>query len=442
MMLRVKVEDLKFASTSLVDPIGRVFYLGDRVLRAVFDRDAAGRFTDILGSSWSGELFEKGLVKTWVCNDVEIDSVPLILEHQRFPYEIHPAEQTDVMFWLAAKRVVGLGKTLSKYGYTLKDGHPWNVMFHKGEPYYIDFGSIIKSEQVIASWFSEFIRYFGVPIWLASTRKWRKFSREYRRQHIVGFGIALFESRLMNSIALRTLNKISKFSKKPQVFFEELDNWLNRHKPLSADKEYWAGYDQSHDSNDTVLPKTIKQKFVYKVLSEEKPHKVLDCAANKGFYSEMAARLGASVAAFDYEELCVDTIHVLARDKGLDITPALMDFKLPTPPYGIGLCGGSSYERFQADIVLALGLVHHLCISQSLPVRTFCDLTSQYAKNGVILEYVDPTDKHVNAWNKPIPAEYSLEGFIKHFSHKFPKIKKNQEMKQDGVFRTFLYLSK
>lgn len=441
-MLRIRIDDMKNASTSLFDPAGRVFFLEDRVLRAVFDRDAAKLLTGVLSSAFIEELFENGLVRTWLCDDIQIDSVPLILEHQRFPYEIHPAEQTDRMFWLAAKRVVGIYKILSKYGYGLKDGHPWNIMFHKGEPFFIDFGSIIKSNQVCEGWFTEFIRYFGVPVWLASTEKWRKYSREYRRQHTVGFGLSVFDNKQINSLALITLKRISRFSKKPEVFFEKLDHWLDDHMPLSSSKEYWAGYDQSHDSSDTLSPKTIKQKFVHDVLSEANPRKVLDCAANKGFYSEMAARLGASVAAFDYEELCVDTSLFLAKDKDLDIMPALMDFKLPTPPYGIGLCGGSSYDRFQADIVLALGLVHHLCISQFLPVRAFCEIISSYAKDGVILEYVDPADKHVAAWNKPIPLDYSLEGFQKNFSRKFPNVKKIQEMNEDGVCRIFLYMSK
>ncbi len=441
-MLKIKIDDLKTASTSVFDPAGKVFFLEDRVLRAVFNKDIAEILLGILNSSFIEKLFENGLIRTWVCNDIQIDSVPLVIEHQRLPYEIHPAEQTNQMFWLAAKRVVAVCKILSKYGYGLKDGHPWNIMFYKGEPYYIDFGSIIKSAQICEGWFAEFIRYFGVSIWLASTKKWRKYAREYRRQHTVGFGISVFDNRLINSFSLIALKRLSKFSKRPEVFFEKLDCWLDEHMPMNTSKEYWAGYDQSHDSNDILTPKTIKQKFVYDVLSELKPIKVLDCAANKGFYSEMAAKLGAAVAAFDYEELCVDTAFFLAKDKGLDIMPALMDFKLPTPPYGIGLCGGSSYERFQADLVLALGLAHHLCISQFLPVQVFCEIISSYAKNGIIFEYVDPIDKHVRAWNKTISDDYSLEGFLKHFSRKFPNVKKIHEMKEDGVFRVFLYLSK
>lgn len=437
-LIFLEEKNLVFSKVSIVDEMGRVFFYNDRVLRAIYSKDAAECHREILNKKWIAEIFNAGLIKTWICQDLQIKGVPLILEHQKIPYETHPSEHTSQMHWLAAKTMVKVNLELCKYGYILKDSHPWNLMFHRGYPYFIDFGSIIKTQEISNGWLPEFRKYFGVPIWLASTM-WRRFALEYRRQHTVGFGLELFDVYLLKTLLLRSLARLNRYADRPTIFFSKLDKWLDNHKPVNSNREYWAAYPQSHNSEDPLIPKTVKQKFVYNILMQERPEKVLDCAANKGYYSEMAARLGSSVVAFDYEEFCVDTILNNAQSKNLDITPVKMDFTLPTPNFGLALIGSSAIERFQSDIVLALGIVHHLCITQSLPVKIFCDICLKYAKRGVIFEYVDPSDKHVMEWNASIPNDYSLEGFIKYFSVKFPKIEQSERITDDGICRTFVY---
>ncbi len=352
---------------------------------------------NILQSDWINETFDSGLVKTSISEDILLQGSFLTLQHETIPFETHPAENTNFMHWLAAKAIVRVNLSLSKHGLILKDAHPWNVMFKKGVATVIDFGSITKSSNVSTHWFAEFKKYFCVPIWLASTR-WRDYAREYRRQHTNGFGIKLFGNKYSNHIVFNRLNNSCKYLPKPRIFFEQIDEWLEEHKPLADNKENWAGYEQCGEILDPLKPELPKPKFVYEVLSSVKPRKVLDLAANKGYYSEMAAKLGAEVLACDYEEYCVNKCLNLAQKEELAVTPAVMDFNMPTPCYGLGLSGRNSYERFSSDIVLALGLVHHICITQKTPVEVFCDICMGYAKKGIILEFVDPTDKHVAAW--------------------------------------------
>jgi len=440
-LITLNPENIAFSAISIVDEVGKVFFYQNRVFRAIYSEERAEFYSDLLSKTWIKEVFDAGLIKTRICEDIRLENVPLILEHEKIPFETHPAEHSSYMHWLAAKRLIDVNLALSRYGYILKDGHPWNVMFQKGNARYIDLGSIIKAEKVSPAWFEEFRKYFCVPIWIASTR-WKRFALEYRRQHSVGFGLALSELFFLKKLLFRPLDRMIKHADDPFHFFSELNNWLDRHEPVNDDKDYWADYMQSHGAEDPLFPETAKQIFVYDVLAGEKPGKVLDCAANKGYYAKMAARLGASVAAFDYEEFCVDACLNLAQTDDLDITPVFMDFKLPTPNYGIGLLGGSAFGRFQSDIVLALGIAHHLCITQRLPVKTFCDICLKYAKKGVVLEYVDPTDKHVVSWNISIPKDYSLEKFIEYFLHEFPKIKQSERITEGGLCRNFVYFSR
>lgn len=439
-MLILKEDEIEFSKVSIIDDAGKVFFYNDRVFRAVYSQEIAKQFTDILSSPWINDLFDKGLVPTWICRDIAITGVPLILEHKRFPFFLQPSEYTSNMFWHAAKKIINIHRELILHGYGLKDAHPWNVMWYKGIPYFIDFGSIIKTDMVSIHWLGEFQKYFGIPIWLSSTKRWSRLSREYRRENTIGFGLEFFNSGFLKYMATRSLGKLQKYSHKPIKFFNALEKWIELHKPRDAEKEYWASYDQTHETENPLKPRTAKQKFVHDVLAMERPKTVLDCAANKGFYSEMAARLGASVSSFDYEEHCVDACFKLAKDKNLDITPANVDFKFPTPGYGYALCGPTAFERFQSDIVLALGLVHHLCIGQSFPVKLFCESIMRYAKNAIVFEYVDPADKHVVTWKKPIAKDYSFDQFLKNFSSKFPIVEKKLFFQEDGVCRTFVYL--
>ena len=115
-----------------------------------------------------------------------------------------------------------------------------------------------------------------------------------------------------------------------------------------------------------------------------------------------------------------------------------MNFIFPTPNYGMALRGRDSFKRFRADIVLALGLIHHLCINQDLSVKLFCEMLMKYADKGIILEFVDKNDKHVKSWNKKIPADYSLNSVTAYLEQKFSNTKKIK-IDQSGVLREIVF---
>lgn len=431
----LKPADVYFHPTSLVDDTGRVFLYRNRVFRAIECEDSATQFTYLLKQDWFIKLFELGLVNTWITDELVIENTALILEHQKIPYYTEPSEWTTQMHWQAAKVMVNLNLKLSHHGYGLKDSHPWNLMYSKGKAVFVDFGSIASSSRVSYGWFQEFRRYFASPIWLANTPL-KNLALEYRREHHQGFGINLFNTSFFRKVCLRRLDKLSNYLDNPPTFFEKLMQWLESAEPQSAKTEYWSHYEQSKD-DDFLTPSGDKQKFVFNSLKVLNPIKVLDCAANKGYFSAMAASLGASVAAFDYEEHCVDQCLSLATTHDLDITPAIMNFLLPTPNHGLGLVCDDAFERFKSDVVIVMGLIHHVCIRQGMPVKLFCDVCKRYAKEGIILEFVHPDDKHVSSWQENIPRGYSLSNIISTFSDKYSEFNRFDYGKNE-VHRTLL----
>lgn len=436
----MEIQELIKTSPTLVDNEGTVLIHKDRVFRIIEDFNYSVDIKELLVST-GDLLFSKGLIRTWITDEFNDQTELTVLEHNKIPFILHPCEYTNLMYWEAAKTLVTLGKELAKYGYVLKDAHPFNLSFDGYKPVFFDFTSIIKNSQIPDSWMKEFITYFAIPIWIANKKKLSKLSIEYRREHIQGFGIKLFSNKYIQKLIINKLLKINVFKNDPGTFWEKLDKWLNKHKPIKSGDEYWSNYIQEHEAS-IIAPKTVKQKFVYKILSEIKPSKVLDLAANKGYYASMAANLGASTLAFDYEEGCVDQCLKLSTKEQFNITPAIMNFFLPTPSHGWGLTGEDSFNRLKSDIVLALGLIHHICIAQSMPVQLFCTICKKYAKKGIVLEFIDPSDKHVESWNKKVPKDYSIERIKYLMQDQFPKMISSEKISMDGINRIFLYFTK
>lgn len=429
----INIDDVPY----LYDQSGRICIKNDKVYRIIEDEKHIANYRELLSSEIIEDLYEIGLVRTKVIEEV-IDKSAMILEHKKIPFILHPSEYSNKMFWQAAYMFVELNMKLWEKGFITHDSHPYNISFEGNKPIFYDFGSIVKGTSVSQSWLNEFFQYVIAPIALASySSKTYKYSKEYRREHSIGFGTNIFKSNKLKKILFRRFKKLELLKNDPEKLYKELLKWLNSHKPIFVKPEYWSEYYKSSDFNYDI-PMSIKQQFVYDVLIKEKPEKVIDLASNKGYYAYMAANLGASVVAFDYEEEIVD---FLLKDKQGDnrVTPVHMDFKKPTAATGLGLFFGSSYERFESGIVLALGLIHHICITQNVPVYLFCHTCMSYATNGIILEYVDPTDVHVASWNKKASKDYSIERIEFFMKVKFSYCEKSEVENGDGLNRRYLY---
>jgi len=426
----------------LFDKIGRVIIKDDKVYRIIIDPKHIQIYKELLNSSEINDIFSKGLVETKIHSE-DIEKSILILEHKRLNFILHPCEYTNQMFWEAANMYINLCKELyNKYGLLTVDSHPWNVTFDGVNPVFYDFSSLYKGESISQSWINEFEKYFAIPIRLASfSKKTYSLALEYRREHLNGFGLVLLNKKLIKKVFNKRFGSISKYRKEPNKVFDEILIWLNNNKPIQAKNEYWSNYEQSH-SAEIEKPKTIKQKFVHKILSENQPKTVLDLASNNGYYAIMANKLGASVIAFDYEEETINKCRKQTTLFNSNVTPAIMNFNTPTPPYGIGLMGKSAFERFNCDVVFALGLIHHICLRQQIPVYLFCEICLNYSNKGIILEFVDPTDVHVANWNIPIPKDYNLESVTAYFKVKFPNVIASEKILLDGINREILFFHK
>jgi ribosomal protein L11 methylase PrmA len=93
--------------------------------------------------------------------------------------------------------------------------------------------------------------------------------------------------------------------------------------------------------------------------------------------------------------------------------PLVVDLANPSP--AIGWAHGerrSLVERANADVVIALALIHHLAIGNNVPLGHVSGFLAQLGRQ-LILEFVPKTDPRVRAMlssRRDVFADYSLAG--------------------------------
>lgn len=424
---------IEFEAQCVIDD-SKVFYANNKVYRAIYNPEKAKLYAEIIRSDYFQQLIELGLIETKISCEFNIENCFLILEHKKINFFLHPAEMTDQMFWTAALMLIQLSKELAKHGLVLHDAHPWNITFDSEKAVFFDFGSIKKCSKLSNDWKDEFYCYYVIPIILS---KWGfiRLAEQYRMQHYSGFGISICNSKIVKKALESTFFRVLNTDVGASAFTASLEKWLLSNQPKIV-TGIWDDYDQSHQValNDF---KTLKQQFVFNVLQEFQPKKVVDLATNKGHFAAIAAKLGANVIAFDYESFCIDKGR--AQLKGINVTFAKMNFTYPTPEYGWGLTGPNAFRRYYSDVCLALGIVHHICLIQKFPVILFCKSCMKFARTGVLLEFVYPEDKHVKSWNIDIPEEYNIDYIQCIFKEKFSYIRRSELQEDNGLKRQFFY---
>jgi len=399
--------DVKYESSSVIDEVGRVFHWNNRIFREIRSPEYWELYNNFLKSDSSRIAFEKGIIETNIPSDLFFEDKTRILEHKKIQYVSYPNEWTLRMLWDAALMIIDCIEILDKENLMLKDCHPWNVLFNYSYPKWIDFGSIVTKSSSNSWFFEEFNIYFILPLWfnkfggkLGNRIAYKIISETRINRELHGFSkIFPLGYHLLLSIYMKKyLNK--KLYSGNDYFFKIFKRYLFSLKPKDV-KEEWAKYYQSED----------KKEIIIKILKNYKSSSILDIAANKGEYSFEAEKLGWHVIAFDREEHCVNQIYSISKKNNLKILPLRMDFIYPTAQFGVGLGYKSSYDRLQCDVILFLGLFHHLVLHQKININIICNILSHYSSKIIIFEYVSPEDIHIKNWK--ILPDYSKESLIK-----------------------------
>jgi 2-polyprenyl-3-methyl-5-hydroxy-6-metoxy-1,4-benzoquinol methylase len=175
--------------------------------------------------------------------------------------------------------------------------------------------------------------------------------------------------------------------------FKRLRRQLDKLRPVARDSN-WSGY-MTADRHFSDAYLHAKELFVSEALEQARPRNVLDVGCNTGHFSRLAAERGASVVAIDQDPTVVDAVWRGAAADGLDVLPLVVNLARPTPAVGWRNEECPSFlerARGKFDLVLMLAVLHHLLVSEQIPLPAILELAAELTSEFLIVEFVAPAD--------------------------------------------------
>ena len=223
-----------------------------------------------------------------------------------------------------------------------------------------------------------------------------------------------------------------------------LDSLRNTVKGLSLREEgtEWANYYEETNYSKTAFEekKTIVSEFIAQV----DPDQVWDLGANTGAFSRLASERGIFTVAFDVDPGAVTQNYIRVRkEHETNHLPLVMDLTNPSP--GLGWAHQerrSLIGRGSAPLVLALALVHHLAISNNVPLGKLAQFFQEIGDH-LVIEFVPKSDSQVQRLlrsREDIFETYTVAGFEAAFGQYFDLIERRPVAGSERVM--YLYKAK
>lgn len=431
------------------DSVGEVFTHDGSVYRGIFAGHGS-QVQALYNLIRDNNLFKAGVVTTTLVDQAPFNQMgyDLVMQHERVPFISYAHEWTPSMLKDATLFQIDLSLQLLDADLLLKDcGVSTNVLFDGTKPVFVDVLSIIpKGRLTDEQWlspdpttsqhyagFSQISQYFfevfkrmffpGMlfPLYLFNQNKAQATIKRLFETALNTTGDSITELetffatsrplyfsykkyRILQETALRK-DDLRQFLLIQQHEIEELNT--------SMSQSGYADYYESKGEDFDFFPCDAwkpKHWGVYHALQSLKPSTVLDIGANTGWFSILAAKLGAKVVSIDNDIACMDILYRRAKQENLSILPLIVDFLDPAPdvaampelsdePHFLNSRFKndvplllSADKRITCDMVIALAIVHHLCLGGG---RHLHDVTSQlalFANKHLVLEFVTKDD--------------------------------------------------
>ena len=434
----------KIENSSFRDRSGFLFYYENEIYR-IINFSYKKQYEKFMNSELYQKLEEKNLIIT----HSEIENLDIdcdyykIIKPEKIPFISYPYEWSFSQLKDAALLTLRIQKAAMKYGMTLKDGSAFNIQFHNGHPIFIDTLSFeIYEEGQIWKPYKQFCQHFLAPLALISKKDVRL--NLLSKTFIDGIPIDL-AAKLLPKTTFGNFGLMAHIHAhaKSQKHYEDKDAKIKQ-KTLSKrsfeglieslkssiekmtwneDNTEWGDY--YSDTNYTEKSFEEKKQFISLAIDQVKPKLVWDMGANTGVFSRLASTKGINTISYDIDPLAVEKNYLSSsQNSEQNILPLILD--LTNPSSGIGWNHDermSIIQRGPADMVFALALVHHLAISNNVPLNKIAEFFSQISKF-LIIEFVPKSDSQVKRLlltREDIFENYDEKNFEIEFS-KFFKI--------------------
>jgi hypothetical protein len=430
-------------SASFRDPSGFLF-TDSGILYRQINRAYSKDYARLMDSG----LYDKLVKASLLISHVEVDHVPVesdaafkVIQPERVPFISYPYEWSFSQLKDAALATLSIQKRALKLDMSLKDASAYNIQFVHGKAMLIDtlsFEIYKEGEPWVA--YKQFCQHFLAPLALMAHRDVRL--SQLLRVYIDGMPLDLasdllpastkFNFGLLTHIHIHAgaqkrysdkvvaLRKGGVSRQALTGLIESLEGTVKKLTWKPAGTE-WGDYYESTNYTDSAFE--YKKQLIREWSMGRKPALVWDLGGNTGIFSREAASSGAFTVSFDIDPAAVEqNYRTVKTKKEQNILPLVLDLTNPSPALGWDNAERDSFgERGPADMVLALAVIHHLAISNNVPLAQLANFFAVHCK-WLVIEFVPKSDSQVQrllASREDIFPDYAREGFEAAFSVRF-----------------------
>ena len=443
--------------SSFRDPSGFLFHQDGSIYRQV----------NIIYKENYDYLIKSGLYKSLVNTDLLIphkevdieyassDEAYKIIKPEPIQFISYPYEWCFSQLKNAALTTLRIQIKALEFGMSLKDCSAYNIQFRKGKSIFIDslsFEKYREDEPWVA--YRQFCQHFLAPLALMSYRDIRL--NQLLRVYIDGVPLDLASSLLPfhTRFKFSLLSHIHLHAKSQRYFADKIVNTSSRKmsrlsftglidslktlvnklnwQPQATE---WANYYE--DTNYSEDAFQHKKQLITEFLDKINPKTVWDLGANVGIFSRIASTRGIQTISFDIDPVAVEKNYLeCVENRELNILPLLLDLTNPSPSIGWENQERMSIlERGPVDTVFALALIHHLAISNNLPLYKIANFFGKIC-NSLIIEFIPKSDSQVQrllSTREDIFTNYTQQAFENEFGkyftiQNFVKIKNSERI--------------
>ena len=431
-------------AASFRDPSGFLFSR-DGVLYRQVNHKYEHEYMRLMESGLYEKLVKAGLL----IPHVEVDQFQAlgeaafkVIQPERVPFISYPYEWSFGQLKDAALATLSIQRRALKAGMSLKDASAYNIQFVRGKVTLIDTLSfeLYKEGQPWVA-YRQFCQHFLAPLALMALKDIRL--NQLLRVYIDGVpldlasqllpGATRFNFGLLTHIHLHA-GAQKKYageevrSRGGGTFGRQAMNGLIDSLDATVRKLDWkpggTEWGNYYDiTNYSEAAFEHKKQLVGEWVKQVNPALAWDLGANNGVFSRVVSAAGSFVVSFDIDPAAVEQNYRHAKsEKEANLLPLLLDLTNPSPALGWANRERDSFGlRGPANMVLALAVIHHLAISNNVPLPQLADF---FAETGewLVIEFVPKSDSQVQKLlvsREDIFPNYTRAGFEDAFNKRF-----------------------
>jgi ribosomal protein L11 methylase PrmA len=436
---------------SFRDPDGFVFVHNSKIYRCIKSRSC-----ELYSKIFESEFFKKLIVQKKIINfkviknnfykfKENIEKNDIIIMHKKIDFYSHPHEWSFDQLKDAAIFHLDLEILLLSKNYCLKDASAKNIFFCKNKPIFIDVLSIQNYEKG-KYWIGQmqFYQEFLNPLILKSFlnvdyNSWYEanfygiFTEDLNKllSIIHKFKPSIFlhvflPSILKNKFKIKDKFEPSNiFSKEKYIYIlKSLKKIIQKLNIKEKQKNEWSSYDEflPYNQSDFIKKKEVIKKF----LSNPSFKNVLDLGCNDGTFLFLSQNK-KNLIGYDIDHECINLCYKKSKimsSNGVFIVKNLAKDIINQK---------KSFEN-KFDACLSLAIIHHLRVTENIPLKKILDYIFSLANEGII-EFIEKTDekfKMILGEKKDVYLDYSLQNLLAICKNQNIKILSIQEIKKNN----------